>query len=210
MAIHEDFKKLTYDSLRENLITIDYCMSFEKTNNPVWGKNDAGCLGMSALILLSAVIDTMGSYFRGSSATINVDGEERLIETVSDHFLILNHDKIFDLRLSGKVIYDFYSKYRSPGTHNNTLPFNAFMDMGTASNDIFQVNSKHEVELVRLTPLHQKVVKAVNIFNHYLLNGNWSADHKLAADLQQRSNSEVSSTVGRPSENPTAHTKTIK
>lgn len=208
MAIHPDFKKLSIDSLKENLIAVDYCMSFQKAGNAAWGKDDAGCLGMPALILLCSVIDSMGSYFRDTSTTISVNGEDKKIERVADHFLILNHSTLFNLKLDGKVIYDFYTKYRSPLTHNNTLPMNVVMDIGSVSDSIFQTNASGEVELVRLAPLLNKVRETVDVFIHYLQNGNWSTDHKLTKELLEKSNKDTPSVLSGL--NPTANTKTIR
>lgn len=143
---------------------------------------------MPALILLSSIIDTIGAYFRGTSAIIIVNEESKKIETVSDHFLILNHEKLFDLNLSGKTIYDFYSKYRSLLTHNNTLPPNASLDLGKETERSFLLNQDQEIIKVNLKPLFTKVKAASDTFIYYLETGNWSEDHKLSQEIESKGN----------------------
>jgi hypothetical protein len=188
MASHPNFRKLTKATLRENIKAIEYCIQFDKSIKENWEEEDLGCLGMPAIILLCSVIDTMGSYFRGTSATIQVDGVPTSIETVSNHFLILNHDKLFNLNLSGKTIYDFYSKYRSPLTHNNTLPPNTSLEIGAETDDIFIINSDGEVTQVNLIPLFEKVKVEVETFIHFIDYATWSEDHKLKQELEARGN----------------------
>lgn len=185
---------MTNDSIKENLVAVKYCLDFDKSDKANWPEGGNGCLGFPALILLSSVIDTMGSYFRGGAATFLVDGTNRTINTVNDHFLVLNHNTLFKLTLSGTSIYDFYKKYRSPATHNNTLPPNTALDIGKVTDDVFEINSAGELTLIRLKPLYTKTVEAFEKFSYYLQSGSWSEDHAVQKDLKSRANASPTST----------------
>ncbi|MBL0739946.1 hypothetical protein [Chryseolinea lacunae] len=205
MAIHSDVKKHTIESLKEDLVAVEYCIKFEKSDEADWGSFGIGCLGSPAFILLCSMIDSMGAYFHNTSAMIRVDGEERKIQTVADHFLILNHDKLFKFKISAKIIYEFYTKYRSPATHDNTLPLNRFLDIGNENDDIFVVDVNGELDLVRLRPLFVAVKFAVNEFSHYLKNGNWSDEHWLTNDLNNVRGKKTAPSQSSPSASGSAN-----
>lgn len=195
MAQYKDYKQFTIETIKENLIALDFCFKYEKSEHNNCGE---GMLGMPALILLSSIIDTMGAYFRGTSLEVEVDGNKRKIQTASEHFLILNHEKLFNLRLTDLVITDFYSKYRSVSTHNNTLPPFMSMDKGDKADDIFIFNNDgKKIKKLMLIPLFESVQKANRIFSHYLKFGNWSEDHQLAKELLKKSG-EVEQTPVSP------------
>ncbi|RKR82800.1 hypothetical protein BDD43_2989 [Mucilaginibacter gracilis] len=194
---------------------MDYCFDYNKEEQENWKSGNRGMLGMPALILLSAIIDTMGAYFRGTNLEIDVDGQKKKIETASDHFLILNDKLLFGLNLTEPVISDFYKKYRSVATHNSTLPPFQFMDIGIKSDEIFKFNSLGEIEKLMLKPLFEAVKKASATFVHWLQFGGWSAAHKLAKELSeksgiitqpQQSTTLTGSTQNFGSVNPTSNT----
>jgi hypothetical protein len=188
MSINIDYKKLTILSLKENIITVEFCINFNKSHKHELGIGENGCLGFPAIILLSSIIDTIGSYFEDTETTIKINGKEESIKNVLGHFYILNHEKLFNLNLDIQTISDFYVKYRSPLTHNNTLPPNTSIDLGNETEDIFEINDKKEVTQVRLIPLLMKVKESVNTFIYYLETANWSAEHKLQTNLEDKGN----------------------
>jgi hypothetical protein len=188
MAQLPDFKKLTIASIKENIKAVDYCINYDKSINEDWAEDEVGCLGIPTIILLCSIIDTMGSYFRDTATTIQVNNGQKSINTASDHFLILNHDKLFNLKLDSKTIYDFYSKYRSILTHNNTLPPNTSLDVGKEKDEAFTINSEGEVIQVKLIPLYDKIKTASKTFIHYVNIGNWSDDHKLSNEIESKKN----------------------
>lgn len=188
MAETSNYKRLTIETIKENLIAIQYCFDFNKQTSSEWDGNELGMLGMPALILLSSVIDTIGSYFLGCDMEIMVDDVARKIERVADHFLILNHRQLFNLSLSNKTITDFYSNYRSIATHNNTLPGYHFLDIGSNEDEIFALNEDNSIKLVRLKPLFNAINNVVNTFFYYVEHGNWSETHKLSQRIEEQSN----------------------
>ena len=73
MAHHNDFKKMTIDSMKENILAIEYCLEFDKSKNEKWEKREDGCLGVPSFILMCTLIDTIGSYFKESETLINFE-----------------------------------------------------------------------------------------------------------------------------------------
>jgi len=190
MAIHNKQAHQQIEALLENIKVIDFCLHYNKTNELVQTDFTVPCLGYPAAILLFSVIDTMGSFFRGSDSTIQVGSELKKIETASDHFIILNHNILFNLNLSGKTIFDFYSTYRSKLTHNNSLPVNNFLIANSASDKIFTLNSNYEIEVINLVALFKVVESATNIFIYWLRDGQWSKEHKLTQELIKKAKND--------------------
>ncbi len=186
MAEFSTQKQQQEEALRENLYAINYCLEFSKNDSLHFGKNEKGCLGYPAFILLSSIIDTIGSFFRDTEAIIIVDSQPRFIEKASDHFLILNHDKLFNLKLSGTTIYDFYSSFRSKVIHNNSLPKNRFLINDDGNEEIFELNSKEEISAVNLYALNRATEQAVNHFLYWLKYGTFSDNHKLKKELSDQ------------------------
>ncbi len=206
MAIHQKQSAQQIESLLENLKVIKFCLHYNKTKEEVQSDYTVPCLGYPATILLCCVIDTMGSFFRGSESIIKVGSESKQIETAPDHFLILNHDILFGLNLSGKTIFDFYSTYRSKLTHNNSLPKNNFLIADSASDQIFTLNANEEIEVVNLVALFKSVERASSIFIHWIQYGQWSEEHKLTRELNDSAKNNSSFIKDYWSE--TVHTET--
>lgn len=192
MAIVQKQADQQIEALLENIKVINFCLHYNKTSEEVQTDFTVPCLGYPAAILLCSVIDTMGSFFRGSESTFQVGSEIKKIETASDHFLILNHDILFDLNLSGKTIFDFYTTYRSKLTHNNSLPRNNFLRADSASDQLFRLNTEDEIEVINLVALFKVVKNATNIFIHWLQYGQWSEEHKLTQELNEKAKSDSS------------------
>jgi hypothetical protein len=187
MAIKLNQKEQQIEALKENIQAIEFCLNFDKSLNPIINPNIGGCLGYPAMILICSVFDTVGSFFRGANTELLVDGANKKIETVNDHFLILNHSHLFNLKLNGATIYDFYSTYRSKLTHNNALPPNNFLKADKNDPNIFNLNNEKEITCINIIPLFEVLKKGIVLFIHWLENGTWSSDHKLAKELQEKS-----------------------
>ena len=192
MAIHQKLAHQQIEALSENIKVIDFCLHYNKSSEQVQTDFTVPCLGYPAAILIFSVIDTIGSFFRGSDATIQVGSEVKKIETASDHFIILNHNILFNLNLAGKTIFDLYSTYRSKLTHNNSLPVNNFLTANSATDKIFSLNSDEEIEVINLVALFKVVENATNIFIHWLRYGQWSEEHKLTQELNDKAKSNSS------------------
>ena len=187
MAVHPNYNKLTKESIKENLFIIDYCLNFDKAKNENWnGDSKEGCLGIPGFILLCTLIDTIGSYFRGSKYIIKIDGVNHPIETASEHFYILNHEKFFNLDLKMVTIIDFYSTYRSKLVHNTLLPENNFLSIGSKEDNIFHLDGEEKIVKVNIKPLFEKTKVAIETLIYYLENGTFSLDHALNTEMLEK------------------------
>jgi len=175
MAIFIKQNDLTVASLKENLLAIDYCLSYKKSDN--------GCLGIPAMILMCSVIDTIGSYYRGSDYNFIIDNVSAKIEKASDHFYVLNHQTYFNLNLSKNTIDDVYSTYRSKLTHNASLPPNNYLYIDKNEQALFHLNTEKKIVKVNLFPLFERIKKACDEFIYHLEIGNFSEHHKLSNEL---------------------------
>lgn len=187
--ITTELRQQQEEALSEAIFAISYCLSFDKKLSSDWTKQSQnGCLGYPALILISSVIDTIGSFFRGSEIEISFgNGEKRRITDPSSHFYILNHEKLFNLQINHpKTIFDFYSAYRSKITHNSSLPPNNLIKNDKDDPKIFELNSKNEILMVNLFPLFEKTKEASQHFIHWLKYAQFSDDHILTKELKEK------------------------
>ncbi len=205
MAIHSNQKEQLIEALIENIYAIEQCILFDKEKKKDWEYGGSGILGIPSLILLCSVIDTIGSYFRGSDQEITIDGSKLKIETASEHFLILNHEKFFNLQLTRNAIDDFYSTYRSKLTHNNSLPANNFLSIGKDQSESFEFDSNNLIQIINIRPLFGKTTDAVGQFLYYLTNSTFSDNHKLTKELV----SKAKNTCSTVTSSDTGHTQTI-
>jgi hypothetical protein len=106
MALHDTPASMLKESLNESLTVAEYCLAYRK--------NDGGCLGYPAAMILFSIVDTIGSYFRkNKNLRILIDGKTRFIDSDGyKHFFILN-SPYFEQHLSEKVIKTLYIKFRS-------------------------------------------------------------------------------------------------
>lgn len=185
MALSSSQIKLLIDSLNESLIAIEFCIKYDKIQSTNWLAGDSGCMGIPAMILICSIIDTMGSYFRGSSTLISIDGTTHRIETAENHFYILNHEHIFNLNLKKVTIEDFYSTYRSKLTHNSSLPENNFLSIGTALSDVFELERHDKIVKVNLLRLFNETKTAVTNFSRIFTTGTLSSNHKVTNELKE-------------------------
>lgn len=183
------------EAILENMLAIKYCLDFNKNEDDLLKIDNGGCLGYPALILMSSVIDTIGSFFSGSKLEIQIDGDKKKIETAAEHFLILNESNLFNFSLSRKAIFDFYSCYRSTLTHNNSLPENRFLKKGESNSEIFEIDNDQKIHSISLIPLYEALCKAVTKFIHWLEYGNWSTEQKLKTDLEEKSKNHTSKSI---------------
>lgn len=176
--IYSGNKEQLIDALRENIVAIEYSLSYVKENSSesYWQQNK-GCLGFPAIILMSSVIDTLGSVFEGeviivgdSSITIKFDNE-------STHYYIFNHNLLFNLNLRDATINDFRKSFRNTLIHNNSLTKNSFIRKGSLSDEIFCLDDEYKIQEIRLVPLLEKIKNAVNIFTSKLESGEYEVSH---------------------------------
>ena len=110
------------ESIEEMLVAASLCIDFRKENG--------GCLGYPASMLLLSIVDSIGSYYRGNvNFRIMIDGAEKIIKRPDyQHFYILNSD-YYDLQLSENDIRKIYSNYRSLLVHNSVVAINHLITM---------------------------------------------------------------------------------
>lgn len=195
MAITKQSKDLQIDSIQETLLAAEMCLNFDKGDEKWTGINNSGCLGIPCLILLSSLIDTMGSMFRGSDLRIMIDETVHNIVTASDHFMILNDVRLFNLNLSMLAIEDLYKTYRCKLTHNNTLPENNFLNIDKPHGKLFEYNDEGLISVINLTELLGYVKKAVPIIIIWINEGTFSEEHKVTTELYELNKYRVPLTV---------------
>lgn len=133
MAIFNNINDLAYDTILENLGAAEQCIYKLR-------KADGGCYGMSALILLMSVIDSMGTFYENGVFTLlpenNADLKKRVKQpgAVTDHFEAM-YDHYYKDYISEKE--DFmdvlYRKYRCNPIHNNVLQYDYFLSIADDS-----------------------------------------------------------------------------
>jgi len=189
------------EALKENIYTINMCLNFDKSKEDDWdGNSKIGCLGIPSMILICSLIDTIGSVFRGSNMNFSIDGNNYKINTASDHFYILNHERFFNLNLSMITITDFYETYRSKLTHNNSIPANNYLSIGNITDNIFELNCENMIVKIKIKPLFEETKNAVDTLIYYLKNGTFSDDHKLSKELDSKAKNYNENANNRPSD----------
>jgi hypothetical protein len=98
MTLHKSMSSMAAEVIEEYLRTAQFCLEFRK--------QDGGCLGYPATLLLLCVANALGSYLAGESVTI--EGKPQKI-TRGEPFRILNHP-LFGLQLSHKRIISAIDK----------------------------------------------------------------------------------------------------
>lgn len=137
MAIHENTQSMLFESLPEMFLVAEYCVNFEKDQN-IWPA--PGCYGYPAVLLLCSIADAIGSYVIGGN--------------IEKHFDILNHQDYYDLGLDKKDIKLIYNSYRNLVSHNAVLAPGTMLDIGTATELVFEMRGG--TPLINLQPFLDK------------------------------------------------------
>lgn len=195
MEFDQEQRKQIAEAIKESMTIIEYCLHKNKLSGLQSDDYSKSCYGYPAAILLFSIIDTIGSFFRGSQLRINVDSKERKISGTNDHLLILNHKRMFDLDLTEITIKDLYSTYRCKLTHNHALPFSNYLINCSQTDWIFKYNNEGKIVCINLAKLHTKVHAAVEKFEHYLISATWSDNHELTKELLEAGKSETSGDI---------------
>ena len=184
MALKANYKLLTIESIKEMVIVLEYCFNFDKKTSDQWESQENGILGIPALVLISSIIDTMGSYFSGTEMEIVIDGEIKHISKAAEHSFILNHPTLFNFNWSMKAIMDFYSNYRSVATHNSTLPQNNFIEI-EREGQIVDLNPDGSIKVLYLLTLFNEIKRVLTVFYSYV-DANYSEEHKLTKNIEEK------------------------
>lgn len=163
MAIHDSSHSMIKESLSEYVQIARYCITTEKQNRGVFGYPGA--------LLLFAIADAIGSFFRGNgSFQMMVDGGQKNIRKASEHYFIFNSE-YYGLSLSGKEIQQLVTNFRNPLSHNSLLAPDSMLTVlsNEASPFVFRrvigaLKSKWEVPIVHLIPFLAVTEVAVGKF----------------------------------------------
>lgn len=150
---YQDFAIFT---IRENLHIAKYCIDTPKR------QNTNSCYGMSALILLSSVIDTIGMFYcrNGNFTSITKqDVANNTLGKTQQHF-----DKFYDKFLTNhcdkNVFMDkFYHLARCRATHNNVLGDKIRITINALKKDVVFME-KRNVFHINLNALYEIVNNA--------------------------------------------------
>lgn len=185
MSLHRNTEGMLKESLTEMLIAADVCIHYRK--------NDGGCLGYPAALLLFSIADSIGSYHReNESIKIKIDGKERTIDNDGfQHFFIFN-SKYYNLQLSEKMIKIIYNNFRSLLVHNSVIPENHFLTIDDPLNRPFCENDGFTYEItgatypsVHLVPLYQATACA--LLNFFPKMSMVVSTSKQLQDIKQKS-----------------------
>jgi len=209
MATLESFNQHLIESLNENIHTIKYCLSFDKSSSLWNGSSKVGCLGIPAAILIFSLIDAIGSYYKDGTVEFSIDGKYEKITKPSQHFYVLNDQIYFKNQFEMNTINDLYSAYRSKLTHNNVLPLNNFLDIGTCDSVILEKTPDGHISKLNLRPLFEVVKTGIVIFIQNLQSGTISTNNSTILEIEKHSKAYIDltleSTTGQTS-TATGHT----
>lgn len=124
-------------SLNEMLYVAKYSIDTRKEKIENF-KDDKGCFGFPAAVLLFTITDTIGSMFRGTGIKIvrNGNKQDQIKGSYASHFYILN-SSFYGQQLTTSVIDGIYRSYRDLLVHNSSLPQGYFLAIGSESDDPF-------------------------------------------------------------------------
>jgi predicted nucleotidyltransferase len=121
--------------------------------------------GFPAAALLFAVVDTLGSYYRGNqNFSVTVDGAPRSIDGDGyKHFFILN-SPYYDQTLTEREIKAIYDYFRNPLTHNGAIGPGVLLNKGAVDDPVFYPDPKKVIECVNVVGLLAHTERAVAQF----------------------------------------------
>ena len=117
MKNFKNYQEFALFTIRENLYIAKHCLNTPKR------KNTNSCYGMSALILLSSVIDTIGSFYKEDRDTIIIKQNITYSnsERTSTHFKMFYKNFLRNVCEENLFMTNFYSLARCRAIHNSTL-----------------------------------------------------------------------------------------
>jgi len=153
-------EEILKESLPEIIKAAKYCIEYRK--------NNGGCLGYPAAILLFTIVDSIGSYFYKNKEIENITKKkEDYINSDSwEHFKILKTN-YFNQNLSPKNIKDIYYNFRCKLSHNTVLGKDSRMIIDNTAGNIFTFKKKSDGEeeiIISINKLFKLCEEAVNKF----------------------------------------------
>ena len=156
---YNDFAAYTMD---ENLKAAKLCLKTPKI------KTSNSCYGMSAVILLSSVIDTLGMFYRNGNIATKIAGTDvknNKLGKVSTHFKAFYDKFLVGVCEEHFFMGEFYDFVRCRATHNNILGPKVNITINKSSNGkVFEKKHKQASTYVYLNELYDLVKKAYDVF----------------------------------------------
>ncbi|MBS1828815.1 MAG: hypothetical protein JST93_26165 [Acidobacteria bacterium] len=140
MAIHSDAAGVAIEAIEEYLRASDLCLKFRK--------EDGGCLGYPATLLLFCAVDAIGGY-------LSLDKRNKIPK--GEPFLVFKHP-CFGLDLQTKQIKRLEHWYRNGLAHNAVLPPGTCLS--AEDGDAFEFALNGDPVKIRVVPLHRLVCGA--------------------------------------------------
>lgn len=118
MALFDNYQDFALHTMSEYLTMAKVSMTVPKE------KDSGGCYGMAALLLLSSVMDTLGSFYPNKQYTSRVqqDVDNNNVGNVEGHFKNFYKKFIFDDDTEAENFRkNFYKQGRCAAVHNSAL-----------------------------------------------------------------------------------------
>jgi len=141
MAIHPNLWALAEEAVEEYLTTVRWCLDYRK--------EDGGCLGYPAALLMLCIVNALGTYLRNEQVTI--EGTRQRI-TEGEPFRVLNHD-VFNQNMTNDQIKIIEHTYRNLLSHNAMLAPNSWLVPGTADRAFVFGNDNAIIDVQKLQEL---------------------------------------------------------
>lgn len=124
MAIYDNYIRFALDTIEENLTIIAYCLNTRKN------KGEGNCYGMSSVILMSSVMDTIGTFYRTNNSYTTITQEDLDKDSLGScrkHFNIY-WNKFLKSSCRKKDFIDiFYKNVRCKSVHNGIINRDTFI-----------------------------------------------------------------------------------
>lgn len=162
MKSFKDYNEFAAYTMYENLRAAKLCLTTPKA------KNTNSCYGMSAIILLSSVIDALGMFYRNGNIATKItetDVKNNKLGKVCTHFKAF-YDKFLVGVCDGNFFMgEFYDFVRCRATHNNILGPKVNITINKSSNGkVFEKKHRRASTYVYLNELYKIVKDAYDVF----------------------------------------------
>jgi len=162
MKNFKDYNDFAAYTIAENLRAIQLCLTTPKV------KNSNSCYGMSVVILLSSVIDTLGMFYRNGNRVEKItetDVKNNKLGKVSAHFKAFYDKFLVNVCDEHFFMGEFYEFARCRATHNNVLGPKLKITINKSSNGkVFEKKHRRASTYVYLNELYKIVKDAYDVF----------------------------------------------
>lgn len=153
MSTFNNYRDFAFTTIRENLIIAKYCLTTTKK------EGETGCYGMPALLLLSSIIDIIGTFYRNGKyediSIVEVSSNKCLGPT-SHHFNEYRKKFVGNLCSKQDFLKYIYEYSRCKAVHNGLLYPNVFISCSKSKVIMRTVDNNTYVFLQALYDLVEK------------------------------------------------------